>query len=104
MLHFYALSCIIMKSYYRGGRQMYHVAVIGATGYVGTEIIRLLLQHPGISVSAAVSQSFTGKPFSDVYPNYKNLFEMPLDGMDIDSLCKKADVFITALPHEASRD
>ncbi len=83
---------------------MFRIAVIGATGYVGTEIIRLLHQHPAVTISAVVSQSFTGKLFSEVYPNLGKLFDMPLVDMDADALCEKADLFITALPHEASRE
>ena len=83
---------------------MFKVAVIGATGYVGTEIVRLLLQHGQITISSVVSQSFTGQPFSDVYPNLANLFDVPCSAMKIDALCENADIFITALPHNASRD
>lgn len=83
---------------------MFNVAVIGATGYVGAEIIRLLQYHPEISVSCAVSRSFAGKPYSNIYPNLKNIFDMPLSEVDIDSLCEQADFFITALPHDASKD
>jgi len=83
---------------------MFNVAVIGATGYVGAEIVRLLQFHPEVSVSCAVSQSFAGKPYSNIYPNLKKLFDMPLSAVDIDSLCEQADFFITALPHDASKD
>ena len=83
---------------------MFKIAVIGATGYVGTEIIRLLVQHPNIEISAVVSKSFTGQSLSEIYPNFKNLFDKTLMDMDLDLLCEKADIFITALPHDASRD
>jgi len=83
---------------------VFKIAVIGATGYVGTEIIRLLVQHPNIEISAVVSKSFTGQSLSEIYPNFKNLFDKTLMDMDLDLLCEKADIFITALPHDASRD
>lgn len=83
---------------------MFQIAVIGATGYVGTEIIRLLTQHPQVKIGAVISRSFTGKPFSDVYPNFGKIFDMTMDAIDIDALCEKNDIFITALPHEASSE
>ncbi len=83
---------------------MFNVVVIGATGYVGAEIVRLLQYHPEISISCAVSRSFAGKPYSNIYPNLKKIFDMPLSTVDMDSLCEKADFFITALPHDVSKD
>lgn len=83
---------------------MFKIAVIGATGYVGAEIIRLLMQHPDVEISAVVSKSFADQPFSEVYPNFKGLFDVKLSDMDLDTLCRKADFFITALPHDVSQD
>lgn len=87
-----------------GGIFVFKIAVIGATGYVGTEIIRLLTQHPNVEISAVVSKNFSGQSFSEVYPNLKNLFEMTLMDTKLDILCQKSDIFITALPHDASRN
>ena len=83
---------------------MFNVVVIGATGYVGAEIVRLLQYHPEISISCAVSRSFAGKPYSNIYPNLKKIFDMPLSTVDMDLLCEKADFFITALPYDVSKD
>ncbi len=49
---------------------MKKVAVIGATGYTGQELIRILVQHPEVQVHSAVSSSKGGKPFSSVYPSF----------------------------------
>lgn len=86
------------------GPYVFKIAVIGATGYVGTEIVRLLSQHPDVEITALGSKSFAGRKFSEIYPNYKNIIDMELMDIDIDTLCEKSDIFITALPHEASRD
>lgn len=68
---------------------MFKIAVIGATGYVGTEIVRLLSQHPDVEITALVSKSFAGRKFSEIYPNYKNIIDMELMDIDIDTLCEK---------------
>lgn len=83
---------------------MIKVAIIGATGYVGIEIARLLINHPDVSIEAVVSQSFVGRKISDVYPHLNGIFEMECEGLDIDRLASRADVFITALPHGISKE
>jgi len=87
-----------------GGFQVFKIAVIGATGYVGTEIVRLLMQHPKAEIGAVVSKSFTGQAFSDIYPSLGKILDETLVELDLDSLCGKADIFITALPHDASQE
>lgn len=83
---------------------MINVGIIGATGYVGIEIVRLLQNHPEINISTVVSQSFVGKKISDVYPNLRNVFDMECEELDIDKISQKADIFITALPHGVSKE
>ena len=83
---------------------MLNVGIIGATGYVGIEIVRLLQNHPEINISSVVSHSFAGQKISDVYPNLKNIFDMECESHDIDKISDKADIFITALPHGVSKE
>lgn len=44
------------------------VGVVGATGYAGAELVRLLLSHPNAEIAAVSSVSFEGKKMSDIYP------------------------------------
>lgn len=81
---------------------MVNIGVIGATGYVGIEIVRLLQRHPGVKLASVVSQSFVGQKISDIYPNLRNVFDMECDNLDIDRLAETAELFITALPHNVS--
>ncbi|MCX7923126.1 MAG: N-acetyl-gamma-glutamyl-phosphate reductase [Clostridia bacterium] len=83
---------------------MVNVGVIGATGYVGIEIVRLLQKHPDINITSVVSQSFVGQKISDIYPNLKNVFDMECEALDIDKVADKADILITALPHGISKE
>jgi N-acetyl-gamma-glutamyl-phosphate reductase len=77
------------------------VGVVGASGYSGAELLRLLAGHPGIDVDVATSREFAGKGIDDVYPNlgayhgleYVTIGEANLEGLDL--------VFL-ALPHGAS--
>lgn len=83
---------------------MVNISVIGATGYVGIEIVRLLHNHPGINITSVVSQSFVGQKISDIYPSLRNVFDMECQGLDIDKITDKADICITALPHGISKE
>lgn len=80
------------------------IGITGATGYVGIEIIRLLLNHPGVEVTAVFGQSYVGKKISDVYPNLRGIFDMELEAVNMETLADKADLFINCLPHGISKD
>ena len=47
---------------------MVKVSIIGATGYAGAELLRLLYNHPQVEVMHITSESHTGKAISEVYP------------------------------------
>lgn len=81
---------------------MNRVSVIGATGYVGAEITRILSEHPCFEISCLTSRSFKGEIFSDIYPSLKGIVDISLTDMDVDSICKMSDYIVTALPHGVS--
>ncbi|MFA6309549.1 MAG: N-acetyl-gamma-glutamyl-phosphate reductase [Clostridia bacterium] len=83
---------------------MTNIGVIGATGYVGAEIVRLLNNHPDFNITSVVSRCYVGQKFSDVYPTLKNIFDMECVELDIDKISKDTDIFITALPHGVSKE
>ena len=81
---------------------MLKLGIIGATGYVGAEIVRLVSTRNDIEITTVVSNSFVGQPYSSVYPSLRGIFDKPCDALDIDIIADKADFFITALPHGVS--
>lgn len=70
------------------------VAVVGATGYAGGELARLLLRHPGVRIVAAVARSHQGEPLRSALPH---LHDAP-DALRIGSDVGDAEVVFTALP------
>lgn len=76
--------------------------VIGATGYAGAELVRILAGHPQAELAAISSVSFEGKPLSSVYPAYYGLCDM-LCGTEAEVL-QKSDVVFAALPHGLSQE
>lgn len=67
-------------------------------------LVRLLHRRKDIKLATVVSNSFSGRLFSDIYPAFRGTFDQVCDKLDIDALCEKADFFITALPHGVSTD
>lgn len=79
---------------------MTKVGIIGATGYVGAELLRLLLSHPKVEVAALSSVSFEGQEISNVYTTFLNKTDLVCETAD--DVVKKSDVIFTALPHGLS--
>ncbi len=76
--------------------------IVGATGYAGAELVRLLSSHPEAEISAVSSVSFEGQKLSDVYPSYKFLNDMVCENQD--AVVEKSDVIFAALPHGLSQE
>ena len=81
---------------------MIKVGIVGATGYVGAELVRLLYSHPQAEIAAISSVSFEGKPLSEVYPSYRFLWDMECGSQE--EVVEKADVIFAALPHGLSQE
>jgi N-acetyl-gamma-glutamyl-phosphate reductase len=81
---------------------MVEIGVIGATGYAGEELVRLLSAHPEAHICKAVSKSFSGQNLSQVYKNYSPGFDLPLEDLDAGDLGGRCDFVFTSLPHEES--
>lgn len=80
------------------------IGIIGATGYVGVELVRILAMHPHFRMTVLNSRSYTGKRFSDVYPAFRGLVDLELTEPDPDGLAAACDIVITALPHGVSSE
>lgn len=83
-------------------KQKLKIGIVGATGYVGMELVRILCNHPNFHITRLISQSYIGKRFSDVYPAFRNLVDLECTGLDTGDLAENCDIVITALPHGVS--
>lgn len=80
------------------------VAVVGSAGYVGGELLRIVLQHPAVTECTAVSRSQAGKPIADVHPGLALLSDERFSGATGAEAAKGADVVFLALEHGQSSE
>jgi len=73
--------------------------IVGATGYTGAELVRLLSIHPEIKLTALTSRQYAGQRFDHVYPALSGVTDLSCEAYAADELCDKTDVIFTALPH-----
>ena len=78
---------------------MIKAGVIGATGYAGNELVRLLMQHPEVELKTVTSQRYIGKEFSEVYEGYREINPLICEEEDIEKMAEECDVVFLALPH-----
>jgi N-acetyl-gamma-glutamyl-phosphate reductase len=74
------------------------VAVVGATGYAGAELIRYLARHPHVRLTAVTSEQSAGKALVDVLPSVRGKLDLRLAAFDPARIAAEADVAFTALP------
>lgn len=79
-------------------------AVIGATGYAGAELVRILSGHPLSELTMITSRQYAGALFSDVYPAMAGIVNLRCQAFSENAVSQEADVVFTALPHKASMD
>ena len=77
---------------------MINVGIIGATGYAGSELVRIISAHPDAQIKTLTSQSYAGKKYSEVYENYRHK-DYICDEEDIEKMADERDVIFLALPH-----
>ncbi|MDA3970836.1 MAG: N-acetyl-gamma-glutamyl-phosphate reductase [Desulfobulbaceae bacterium] len=81
---------------------MLKVGIVGASGYTGVELTRLLVNHPGVELVVATSRQHAGRKLSDVYPNLRGLTDLVCEDVVLEQLVDRADLFFTAVPHQTA--
>ena len=80
------------------GRKMIRVGIIGATGYAGGELVRILLNHKDAKIVWYGSRSYIDKKYYQVYQNMFQLVEDICKDDNLEELAKQVDVIFTATP------
>ena len=74
------------------------VAVIGAAGYAGEELLRILTRHRQADVAVITSRKYAGQAVSNVFPRFTGS-DLKFSAPDVDKIAKTCDVVFLALPH-----
>lgn len=81
---------------------MIKVGIIGATGYAGVELVRIILNHPQAQLAAVGSVSFTGQRLSDVYPSLAGCCDMEL--VSTEQVIAQSDLVFACVQHGLSQE
>ncbi len=81
---------------------MKRVAIFGATGYTGFELVRLLLAHPGVEIASLTSEQYSGMPVDQAFPPFRGKLAGVSFGKMEAALSGRYDAAFLALPHTVS--
>lgn len=90
----YAQSAILEEE----GMNALKVAIVGASGYSGEELVRLLYRHPNVNIACITSRQYAGQPVGNVFPRFAEL-DLTFSAPDTDRIARMADAAFLALPH-----
>jgi N-acetyl-gamma-glutamyl-phosphate reductase len=80
------------------------VAICGGSGYTGSELLRLLLRHPKVEITAVTSERSAGKSPADLFPHLYECAHLEYVPLERQKLLEVADLFFMALPHGSSQE
>lgn len=83
------------------GRKI-RVAVVGASGYTGVELLRLLVNHPAVEITALTSESYADAPIEEVFPSLFGMLKLTCKKFDAHEVAKRADLIFLAVPHKTA--
>ncbi len=81
---------------------MIRVGIVGASGYTGAELARLLANHPEVELTVATSRQYAGKPLSQAFPSLRGRVDLLCEDLQIADLVDRAELFFTAVPHQTA--
>ena len=80
------------------------ISIIGATGYTGKELVKILMNHPKVELVYLTSSTYTGKNIDEVFPEFLNKLDKKLTNLNLNVVSQDSDLVFTALPHTVSMD
>lgn len=83
---------------------MHTVAIVGASGYTGLELIRILHGHPEVQLTCVTSEQSAGKKISEIFPTLRGRCDLVLENLEPTRVAEKAEIIFTALPHKAAME
>jgi len=81
---------------------MLRVGIVGASGYTGAELMRIIWNHPGMAVSMVTANQYRGTAIESLYPSLGGFYEGEFEVYDPVEIEKRCDVIFLGLPHGES--
>ncbi len=81
---------------------MIRVAILGASGYSALELIKLLLRHPNVQITALTTRQTDARPVGNVHPELAHRLDLRLENLSLNQVAERADAVFCCLPHGAS--
>jgi len=81
---------------------MIRVGLVGASGYTGSELARILCNHPQVEITVATSRQYAGVPLSQVFPHLQGKVDIVCEDIEMARLPERADLFFLAVPHQTA--
>lgn len=78
------------------------VAVVGASGYTGLELLRILMRHPELEIAAVTSEQRAGRAVGEAFPALRGRLDLEFEANDAKAIAGRVELAFTALPHAAS--
>ena len=86
------------------GNERIQVGIIGASGYGGIQLVRLLLEHPQVELAYLGGHSSAGKAYSEIYPHLSNIVNLNIEPIDLDAIAQRCQVVFLGLPNGLACD
>ncbi|MCW8859844.1 MAG: N-acetyl-gamma-glutamyl-phosphate reductase, partial [Deltaproteobacteria bacterium] len=83
---------------------MLKVAVVGASGYTGVELLRILIGHPEVEICVVTSRQHEGVPIDQVFPSLQGFCGLVCEPLNVALIAKRVDLVFTALPHKSAME
>ncbi len=80
------------------------VGIVGASGYGGVQLVRLLTEHPGVQITYVAGRDSVGKKFGDLYPQLASALNLPIQPVDVAAIAEACQVVFLALPNGLACD
>lgn len=81
---------------------MVKVAIVGASGYTGVELLRLLAAHPQVEITCVTARQNAGEEVSALFPSLLQRLDLVCAELDVAQVAAAAEVVFTALPHQSA--
>ncbi|MGC9365108.1 MAG: N-acetyl-gamma-glutamyl-phosphate reductase [Fidelibacterota bacterium] len=80
------------------------VSVVGASGYTGFELVKILLRHPLVKIAHLAVRSDVGRPYSELFPALKGRCDQKCVAINVTQIAEASDVIFFGLPHRTSME